>query len=94
MRIVWSEAALEDLADILVYYLEQAGPATAARVEAIIIERIETLRAFPESIRTSERVPGTRELVIQRLPCIAFVQVFPDRILVLNLIHTTRKFPI
>ena len=94
MRIVWSEAALDDLAAILVYYLEQAGPATAARVEARIIERIETLRAFPESIPTSERVPGTRELVIQRLPYIAFVQVFPDRILVLNLIHTARKFPI
>ena len=93
MRLVWTDEALDDLADILVYYLEQAGPATAASVEARIVSQLDALRAFPESIRNSERLPGTRELVIQRLPYIAFVQVLPDRILVLNVVHTARKFP-
>jgi len=93
MRLVWTDEALDDLADILVYYLERAGPATAASVEARIVNQIEALRAFPESIRNSERIPGTRKLMIQRLPYIAFVQVIPDQILVLNIVHTARKFP-
>lgn len=93
MRLVWTDEALDDLADILVTYLERAGPTTAASVEARIVNQIEALRAFPESIRDSERIPGTRELVIQRLPYIAFVRGFPDHIQVLNLVHTARKFP-
>jgi len=70
MRLVWTDEVLDDLADILVTYLERAGPTTAASIEARIVNQIEALRAFPESIRNSERIPGTRELVIQRLPYI------------------------
>ncbi|MDP2833069.1 MAG: type II toxin-antitoxin system RelE/ParE family toxin [Pseudomonadota bacterium] len=93
MRLVWTAEALNDLADSLVYYLEKAGPTTAARVETRIFSQVEALRTFPESIRTSDRVPGTRERAIQRLPYIAFVQVLPDQIRVLNVVHTARRFP-
>lgn len=93
MRLVWTEAALDDLAGILVYYLEKAGPTTAARVETRIFSQIEALRAFPESIRHSERIPGTRELVIQRLPYVVFIQALPDLIRVLNIVHSARRFP-
>ncbi|MDD5388814.1 MAG: type II toxin-antitoxin system RelE/ParE family toxin [Gallionellaceae bacterium] len=93
MRLAWTDEALDDLADILVYYLEKAGPVTTDKVEARIVNQIEALRAFPESIRNSERIPGTRELVIQRLPYIAFVQVLPDQIRVLNIVHSARRFP-
>lgn len=93
MRLVWTDEALDDLAAILVYYLERAGPATAASVEARIVKQIEALRSHPERIRKSERIPGTRELVIQQLPYLVFVQLGPDRILVLNVVHTARKFP-
>ena len=48
---------------------------------------------FPERIRKSDRVPDARELVVNKLPYVVFVKVFPDSIVVLNVIHTARKFP-
>lgn len=92
-RIVWTSEALDDLESILSYYHEQAGPATAEAVQGRIVSQIEALRAFPERIRDSDRIPGARELVISRLPYIAFIQALPDGILVLNVIHTARRFP-
>lgn len=93
MRIVWTAEALDDLENILAYYFEEVGPATAEAVENRIISQIEKLRDFPERIRKSERIPNARELVIHRLPYIAFVRVLPNGILVLNVVHTARKFP-
>lgn len=93
MRIVWTAEALDDLENILLYYHQQAGLATAEAVGARIVDQIVKLTDFPERIRASERVPGPRELVIARLPCIAFVRVLPEVVQVLNILHTARKFP-
>lgn len=93
MRIVWTSEALDDLEDILIYYYTEAGPATAEAVERRIVSQIEKLCSFPERIRESDRIPGARELVIHRLPYIAFVRVIADEIQVLNVVHTARKFP-
>ena len=93
MRIVWTDEAVDDLEEILAYYYAEAGPRTAEAVERRIVEQIEGLPPFPERIRNSERIPGARELVINRLPYIAFVKLLPDAILVLNVVHTARKFP-
>ena len=93
MRIVWTDEALDDLEEILAYYYAEAGPRTAEAVERRIVEQVEGLPPFPERIRKSERIPGARELVINRLPYIAFVKLLPDAILVLNVVHTARKFP-
>ena len=93
MRIVWTDEALDDLEEILAYYYAEAGPRTAEAVQRRIVEQVEGLPPFPERIRKSERIPGARELVINRLPYIAFVKLLPDAILVLNVVHTARKFP-
>lgn len=93
MRITWTIEALDDLENILAYYYEQSWPATAEAVEARIALAIEKLRDFPERIRASDRIPGARELVIHRLPYIAFVRVTEDEIQVLNIVHSMRKFP-
>lgn len=93
MRIVWTDEAVDDLEEILAYYYAEAGPRTAEAVERRIVEQIEGLPPFPERIRNSERIPGARELVINRLPYIAFVKLLPDAILVLNVVHSARKFP-
>ena len=93
MRILWSEEALSDLEEILAYYYLEASPRTAAAVEQRIIREIEVLPPFPERIRDSERVPGARELVVNKLPYVVFVQVLEDGIVVLNVVHTKRKFP-
>lgn len=93
MRIVWTSEALDDLEATLVYYHAEAGARTVKAVERRIIGQIEALAPFPERIRSSERVPGARELVIDKLPYIAFVRILPDGIVVLNIVHTARKFP-
>lgn len=49
---------------------------------------------YPERIRESERVPGARELVVNKLPYVVFVQLSgDDAIVVLNVVHTKRQFP-
>jgi plasmid stabilization system protein ParE len=93
MRIVWAEEALGDLEEILVYYYLEASTRTAAAVERCIIAEIEALQPFPERIRESDRVPGARELVVNKIPYVVFVQIRKDSIVVLNIVHTKRKFP-
>ena len=93
MRILWTSEALSDLEEILAYYSLEASPRTAAAVEQRIIREIEVLPPFPERIRDSDRVPGARELVVKKLPYVVFVQILGDEIVVLNVVHTKRKFP-
>ncbi len=93
MRLAWSDDALDDLERIIAYYHGQTGTATASAVQARLIQQILALTDFPERIRKSERVVGARELVIQRLPYMVFVQIHEDAMRVLNIVHTARKFP-
>lgn len=93
MNILWTDEALDDLEEILVYYHSEAGPLTAEAVHSRIVADIEALRVFPERIRASTRIPGARELVVRRLPYIAFVKVTDDSVIVLNVVHTAREFP-
>lgn len=94
MRIVWTIEALEDLENIIVYYYENVGPETAEAIERRIVQQVENLHDYPERVRESDRVPGTRETVIKRLPYIAFIRVTESEIQVLNIVHTARKFPV
>lgn len=93
MKIVWTSEALSDLESILVYYLENVGFETALAIESRIVAQIESLKEFPERVRESERVAGAREAVIPKLPFIAFVRVLEADVQVLNIVHTSRKFP-
>jgi plasmid stabilization system protein ParE len=93
MRILWTDEALDDLAEIVSYYIAEASPRIAELVQHRIIEQVERLPPFPERIRKSERIPGTRELVVNGLPYIVFVELQPQTIIVLNVVHTSRKFP-
>jgi toxin ParE1/3/4 len=93
MHILWTDEALDDLAEILAYYYAKASHRTAESVERRIVEQIEGLLPFPERIRKSDRIPGARELVVNRLPYIVFVKLAPDAIIILNVVHTARKFP-
>jgi toxin ParE1/3/4 len=93
VRIVWHDEALSDLEEIIAYYWQEASPMVAELVQESIVSQIENLKHFPLKIRASERVEGTRELVMPRLPYIAFVRVTGDAIQVFNIVHTARKFP-
>ncbi|WP_306607715.1 type II toxin-antitoxin system RelE/ParE family toxin [Azonexus sp.] len=93
MRIRWTEEALADLEEIVVFYYLEASPRAAAAVERRIINEIESLPPFPERIRESDRIPGARELIVNKLPYVVFVQMREDVIIVLNVVHTKRHFP-
>lgn len=93
MHVVWTNEALSDFENILAYYYLHAGVATAEVIERRIVEQLEKLLDFPERVRTSNRIPGAREVVINRLPYIAFIRVSKDEIQILNIVHTARKFP-
>ena len=93
MQILGADEALDDLAEIVAYHYAETSPRTTESVERRIIEQVEGLPPFPERIRTSDRIPGTREFVVNRLPYIVFVKLLPDAIIVLNIVHTARKFP-
>ena len=93
MRVLWTDEALEDLAEIVAYYYANASSSTAESVERRIIEHVEALPPFPERIRKSDRVPGAYELVVNRLPYIVFVKLLSEEIVVLNVVHTARMFP-
>lgn len=93
MRILWTDEALDDLEEILAYYYLEASTKVAEAVERSIVGEIESLPPFPERVRASDRVPGARELVVNKLPYVVFVQIHDDDIIVLNVVHTRRKFP-
>ena len=93
MRILWTDEALDDLEEILAYYHLEASPRVAVEVEKRIIGEIESLPPYPERIRASERVPGARELVVNKLPYVVFVELRDDAIVVLNIVHSRKKFP-
>jgi toxin ParE1/3/4 len=93
MQILWTSEALDDLENILAYYYQEISPRVAGAVEKRIIGEIEALPPYLERIRASDRVPGTRELVVNKLPYIVFVQVRDDALVILNVVHTRKKFP-
>ena len=91
-QINWTAEAEQDLENILLYYLEQAGLRVAEAVYNRIREQVGQLDSYPESTRVG-RVQGTRECVISRLPYIAVIEVGHDTVTVLSVMHTARKYP-
>ncbi len=90
--VLWTARAEQDLEEILAFYIGTAGLPVARSIFRRIRAHVENLRQFPQRTRFG-RVYGTRELVIQRLPYLVVIQVEGERVLVLNVIHTARKYP-
>ena len=93
MEVVWTDEALADLEDILAYYHLEVGLRVAHAVHRRIVSEIEALPPYAERIRQSDRVPGMREGVVNKLPYVVFVTLLSDAVIVLNIVHTARKFP-
>jgi plasmid stabilization system protein ParE len=93
VEILWTDEALDGLAEIVAYHYREVSPRTSESVERRIVEQTEGLSLFPERMRQSDRIPGARELVVSRLPYVVFVTLLPEAIVVLNVVHTARKFP-
>ncbi len=91
MKIRWTKRAIRSLASIHAH-ISRDSPAAAARVAAAVLDATVQLGQFPQSGR-SARIEGTRELVVPGLPYIVPYRIVDDAILILSVIHTSRKWP-
>lgn len=91
MQIRWTTQAanaLEQIGD----YIAQENPQAAHHVVNEIYQRVQPLADFPSLGRVG-RLEGTRELVIQGLPYFVPYRVRDEVVEILDVIHTSRRFP-
>ncbi len=91
MRIVWTEAALRDLAAARAYIATDNAPA-ADRQVARILAAIGGLARFPDIGRPGRR-PATRELIVARTAYLVAYRARGDSIEVLRVLHGRRRWP-
>jgi len=92
VTIIWSTAAIADLARLRAYIAED-DPAAAQRVALHIVHNVETLLPTNPRIGRPGRVPGTRELVIPKTPFIVPYRIMDSTIEVLRVYHGARRWP-
>jgi plasmid stabilization system protein ParE len=94
MAITWSDLALQSLEEIILYYEAEGGRNLADRAELEIWSQVEDSNRFPDAIQESDIFPGTRRLVIQTFPYVAFIRkIEGDFWEVVDVVHTSRKLP-
>src|SRR5688572_33249909 len=93
MRVRWTTDAADDLEQIC-DYIGQSRPESARRAVRSVVERIETLKAFPNVGRPG-RVQGTRELIFPPLPFVAVYEVMDaqNEVRVLRILHGAQRWP-
>ncbi len=91
MQVKWLRKALQNLNDEA-EYIAQENPAAAATMFSYVTARVAALSDLPASGRPG-RVPGTRELVIDRYPYVIPYRVVGDEVQVLRVFHTRQKPP-
>jgi toxin ParE1/3/4 len=93
MRVRWTTDAADDLERIC-DYIAESRPDAARRVAQSVVERIGTLKAFPNLGRDG-RVQGTREITFPPLPFVAIYEVLEKQgeVWVLRLLHGAQQWP-
>ena len=90
LALAWKDEATAQF-EAIIEYIAQRNYDAAARLDALIGERVQTLRAFPYLGRPG-RLEDTRELV----PHPNFIVVYriePKTIRVLAILHARRQYP-
>lgn len=91
MIVEWSSAAQSDLIAIA-DYIAADDPDAAHRVMDRIDIAVGRLALHTGSGRPG-RIPKTRELVIPNPPYIIAYRLIEDRVQILRVLHTSRKWP-
>jgi len=91
MRIVWTLTAMEDR-EAIFDYTEADSPEAAVAIDDRIEAQVDRLIDTPEIGRIG-RVPGTRELVLNRTPYVAAYRIDGDVVRILRVLHGARKWP-
>jgi plasmid stabilization system protein ParE len=94
MPIRLSQEAEDSLFEILKYYERKSGIQLADSIEERILQQISDIEGFEMSVPESDVYPGTRKLVISRLPYVAYIRTArKGKWEVMDIIHTSRKIP-
>jgi toxin ParE1/3/4 len=91
MRLVWARPAARDL-DSIGDYIARENPRAAARIVSRIRGAAANLTEFPRLGRRG-RVANTRELVVASTPFILVYRLGDDRVEILAVFHTARRWP-
>lgn len=91
MRLVWTAAALGDLAAARAY-IAHDNPAAADDQVGRVLVAVTRLVRFPEIGRPGRRA-GTRELVVTRTPYIVAYRVHVEAIEILRVLHARQRWP-
>jgi len=91
LNIRFTRQADGDLAAIHAYIAEDSR-AAADRILARMLQSIRYLKDFPQIGRVGV-LPDTRELSILGLPYRAVYRIEGDTVLILTVLHTSRRFP-
>jgi toxin ParE1/3/4 len=91
MQIVWTAAALRDLAAIR-EFIAADNPLAADRQVQLILAGVATLLQFPQIGRPG-RVVGTNELVIARTPYLVPYRLRGDAIEIARVLHARQRWP-
>ena len=91
MIVEWTNRALDNLDEVL-EYVAADNPEAAATVAQRIWDTAQRLAEHPRSGRPG-RVDGTRELIVPGLPYVLPYSLRGDRVFVLRVMHTSRRWP-
>ncbi len=91
MQIFWLELAARDLR-ALQYYIAQDKPRAAQTLAKKIRTSVHHLSENPHMDRVG-RVVNTRELIIPNTPYILPYRIKNNRIEILRVLHSSRKWP-
>lgn len=91
MQIRWQDDAINDLIQVR-HFISMDNPSAAARVADRIRSAVPELADQPGLGRPG-RVPGTRERVLADIPYIIAYRVEENSLVVLRVLHTSRKWP-
>jgi toxin ParE1/3/4 len=92
MTVTWSPEALFDLADLRDYIAED-NPHAARRVAIAVVQMVENGLSINPKLGHPGRVPGTREIVLPKLPFIVPYRIRADVLEVLGVYHHARRWP-
>ncbi len=92
MKVVFTDAAVDDLASIAAY-LEANYPSAAATVERRLRIVIARIARWPESARRVVERPGVRVVPLVRYPYKVFYRVTEEAVEILHIHHTSRQAP-
>jgi len=91
MQIRWQDDAISDLLQVR-RFIAMDNPPAAARIANRIRSAVPELARQPGMGRPG-RVPATRERVLVDVPCIIAYRVEEDSVVVLRVLHASRKWP-